>query len=198
MDKEKSADSSDEHVMRALNRIREAFESESPASADDALEVLRERLFEFRPSETSNDAEVRGAEVVDFGSTHEHSSRVDAVLYWLRGTKGFRESELELARRAGVLVESSDGRVILRDQPLPDAWASIMVAGISLLTGAWIAWVCFATEGSPEVILASFVIGSFFGAAVGKALDKSFRFAKLRAKILSAAPHLEEGVRVRF
>jgi len=198
MDKEKSADTSDEHVMRALSRIREVFESEPPANADDALELLRERLIEFRPNETSKDVEVRCAEVVDFGHTQKHSSRVESVLYWLRGTKDFRENEFELARRAGVLVENSGGRVVLRGQPLPDVWASIMVAGISLLTGAWIAWVCFATEGSPDVILASIVIGSCFGAVVGKVLDKSFRFAKLRAKILAVAPHLGEGVRVHL
>lgn len=197
MDRDKVIDPSNEHVMRALSRISEAFENEPPVSADAAFVLLRERLFEIRPNEAAKNAGLPGGDVVNFVPRLDRDSGVHAVLRWLKETKGFREKELELARRTGILVERSDGLVVVRDQPLTDAWASAMIAGISLLTGAWITWVCFGTEGSPEVILESFIIGSFFGAVVGKALDKSFRFAKLRVKILSAAPRLGEGVSVR-
>lgn len=198
MDRNKTTDPSDEHVMRVLNRIREAFENDSPTSEDEALELLREKLFEFRPNQTSRDPEALGIEATYFDNPREGYSRVEAVFRWLSDTKGFAPPELELARRIGIFEETADGRVVVREQPLSDDWASAFIAGVALLTGAWIAWVWFGSEGNLTVIAASFSIGSWFGLAVGKALDKSFRFARLRAKILEVAPRLGDGLVVRF
>ena len=198
MDRDKTTDPSDEHVMRALNRIREAFESDFTASEDAALELLREKLFEFRLNEVALHAEAPVAEAADFGNTQGGYGRVAAVLGWLSDTKGFVPSELKLVRRIGIFEEMPDGRVVVREQPLPDAWASAFIAGVALLTGAWIAWVWLGSEGNLAVIAASFSIGSLFGLAVGKVLDKSFRFAKLRAKILEVAPRFGDGLVVRL
>lgn len=198
MDGDKTTDSSDEHVMRALGRIREAFESETPANQDVALELLCEKLFEFRPNEVTKHAEAPVADVTNFSNILGRDGRVEAVLRWLKDTKGFAPSELDLARRAGIFEEAPDGRLVLCEQPLPYAWASIFIAVVALLTGFWVAWVCFASEGNLTVISASFTIGSLFGLAVGMALDKSFRFVKLRAKILEAAPRFGDGLLVHL
>ncbi|WP_147431306.1 hypothetical protein [Azonexus fungiphilus] len=198
MNRSKGTDSSDEHVMRALSRIREAFENDSPASEDEALGILREKLFEFRPGETSEKAYGPSAEAAHLGEPPSSDNRVEAVLGWLSDTKRFAPTEIERMRRIGIFAETSDGRVVVREQPLQETWASALVAGVALLTGAWIAWVWFGSEGNLTVITASFSIGSLFGLIVGKALDKSFRFAKLRSKVLEVAPRFEDGVVVRL
>lgn len=59
-------------------------------------------------------------------------------------------------------------------------------------------YVWFGSEGNLTVIAASFSIGSLFGLVVGKTLDKSFRFTKLRSKVLEVAPRFEDGVVVRL
>ncbi len=198
MDRDKTSDRSDEHVMRALNRIREAFENDSPVGADEALELLREKLFEFRPYEGVQSVETPFAEATYFGNPQEGYGRVEAVLRWLRDTKGFAPTELERMRRIRIFEETADGRVAVREQPLPEAWASALIAGVALISGAWIAWVWFGSEGNLTVIAASFSVGSLFGFVVGKVLDKSFRFAKLRAKILEVAPRFGDGLVVRL
>lgn len=198
MDRSKATDPSDEHVMRALSRIREAFENDSPASEDEALGILREKLFEFRPNEAPRNAQGPTAETTYFGGPLSGDNRVEAVFRWLNDTKGFAPTEIEHMRRIGIFEETADGRVIVRGQPLQDAWASALIAGVALLTGAWIAWVWFGSEGNLTVIAASFSIGGLFGLAVGKALDNSFRFAKLRSKVLEVAPRFEDGVVVRL
>ncbi len=198
MDRSKGTDSSDVHVMRALSRIREAFENDSPASEDEALGILREKLFEFRLGEASEKTYGPSAEVAHLGEPPSSDNRVEAVLGWLSDTKRFAPTEIERMRRIGIFSETSDGRVFVREQPLQEAWASALVAGVALLTGAWIAWVWFGSEGNLTVIAASFSIGSLFGLVVGKALDKSFRFTKLRSKVLEVAPRFEDGVVVRL
>lgn len=189
---------SDEHVMRALSRIREAFDNGSPESEDEALGILREKLFEFRPGEASEKAHGPIAETANFGGPVSSDNRVEAVFRWLNDTKGFAPKEIERMRRIGLFEETKDGRVIVREQPLQEAWASALIAAVALLTGAWIAWVWFGSEGNLTVIAASFSVGSLFGLVVGKALDKSFRFAKLRSKVLEVAPRFEDGVVVRL
>jgi len=198
MDRRKVTDPSDEHVMRALSRIREAFEKDSPANEDEALGILREKLFDFRPGEASEKAHGPSAEAAHLGEPPSSDNRVEAVFGWLSDTKRFAPTEIERMRRIGIFAETSDGRVVVREQPLQEAWASALVAGVALLTGAWIAWVWFGSEGNLTVIAASFSIGSLFGLIVGKALDKSFRFAKLRSKVLEVAPRFEDGVVVRL
>lgn len=198
MNRSKGTDSSDEHVMRALSRIREAFENDSPASEDEALGILREKLFEFRPGETSEKAHGPSAETAYLVEPASSHNCVEAVLRWLTDTKGFAPKEIERMRRIGLFEETKDGRVIVREQPLQEARASALIAAVALLTGAWIAWVWFGSEGNLTVIAASFSIGSLFGLVVGKALDKSFRFAKLRSKVLEVAPRFADGVVVRL
>lgn len=198
MDRNKVTDPSDAHVMRALSRIREAFENDSPCSEDEALEILREKLFELRPGEASEKAYGPSAEAAHLGEPTSSDNRVEAVLGWLSDTKRFAPTEIERMRRIGIFAETSDGRVVVREQPLQETWASALVAGVALLTGAWIAWVWLGSEGNLTVIAASFSIGSLFGLVVGKALDKSFRFAKLRSKVLEVAPRFEDGVVVRL
>lgn len=198
MDRNKGTDPSDEHVMRALSRIREVFENDSPSSEDEAIGVLREKLFEFRPNEAPQNAQGPTADASIFGGTLSGENRVEAVLRWLSDTKGFAPTEIERMRRIGIFEDTADGRVIVREQPLQDAWASTLIAGVALLTGAWIAGVWFGSEGNLAVIAASFSVGSLFGFVVGKVLDKSFRFAKLRAKILEVAPRFGDGLVVRL
>lgn len=198
MGKDNVSDRSDVHVQRALGRIREALEGAAPTNENDVLDILSESLFEIRQEETSHDYAGSGAAVTSLSNAVAGRSQVDAVLQWLRTTEGFAQAELELAERSGIFMETSDGKVLLREQPMSDALAAIFVAGIALLTGAWLTWVLFASEGSLLVIAASFAIGGLFGFFVGKALDKSFRFAKLRAKILRVAPRFEYGLAVRL
>jgi len=198
MDRNRGIDSSDEHVMRALSRIREAFENDSPASEDEALGILREKLFEFRPGETSEKAHGPSAETANFGAPVSSDNRIEAVFRWLSDTKGFAPKEIERMRRIGLFEETKDGRVIVREQPLQEARASAFIAAVALLTGAWIAWVWFGSEGNLTVIAASFSIGSLFGLVAGKALDNSFRFAKLRSQVLEVSPRFEDGVVVRL
>jgi len=198
MDRNKVTDPSDAHVMRALSRIREAFENDSPGSEDEALGILREKLFEFRPNETPESAQGPIADTAYFGGSQSGENPVEAVLRWLTDTKGFAPREIERMRRIGFFEETKDGRVIVREQPLQEARASALIAAVALLTGAWIAWVWFGSEGNLTVIAASFSVGSLFGLVVGKALDKSFRFAKLRSKVLEVAPRFEDGVVVRL
>jgi hypothetical protein len=198
MDRNKTYDRSDEHVMRALSRIREAFENGSHASEDEALGILREKLFEFRPGEASEKAHGPSAETAYLGKPVSSDNRVEAVIRWLSDTKGFAPKEIERMRRIGIFEETTDGRVAVREQPLQEAWASALIAGVALLTGAWIAWVWFGSEGNLTVIAASFSVGSLFGLIVGKALDKSFRFAKLRSRVLEVAPRFEDGMVVRL
>lgn len=198
MDRNKVTDPSDAHVMRALSRIREAFENDSPCSEDEALEILREKLFEFRPGETSEKAHGPSAETANFGGPVSSDNRIEAVFRWLSDTKGFTPKEIERMRRIGLFEETKDGRVIVREQPLQEARASALIAAVALLTGAWIAWVWFGSEGNLTVIAASFSIGSLFGLVAGNALDNSFRFAKLRSQVLEVSPRFEDGVVVRL
>ena len=198
MDRSKVTDPSDEHVMRALSRIRDAFENDSPGSEDEALGILRETLFEFRPGETSEKAHGPSAETANFGGPVSSDNRIEAVFGWLSDTKRFAPTEIERMRRIGLFKETSDGRVVVREQPLQEAWASALIAGVALLTGAWIAWVWFGSEGNLTVIAVSFSIGSLFGLVVGKALDNSFRFAKFRSQVLEVSPRFVDGVVVRL
>lgn len=190
-------DASDEYVRIALARIRELVDERDPSRDEDAaLLSLREKLLEIRPRSATVHARFRSASLTQFRYFLGRSERVEAVIAWLRQTDQFDDKQIERIRRIGLLEEKEDGSVVVRGQPISESLASLVAAFLASMTGGWIAWVWFAAEGNLLLVSNSYAVGWVFGTIVGYMLDKSFRFAKMREKILSIAPRLRNGVSV--
>lgn len=191
-------DASDEYVRIALARIRELVdEGNSNRDEDDALLSLREKLLEIRPKSAPVHASFRSAYLTQFRHfVWGRSDRVEAVIAWLRQTDQFDDKQIERIRRIGLLEEKEDGSVVVREQPISESLASLVAAFLASMTGGWITWVWFAAEGNVLLVSNSYAVGWVFGTIVGYMLDKSFRFAKMREKVISVAPRLRNGVSV--
>jgi hypothetical protein len=197
MDSREKREASDKHLWIALARIRETFDEHGDcANADTALQLLRDKLFEIRPVTAQVDAGLLGASIAHFRRFLGHSDRVDAVIAWLGETGQFNKKDIERIRRIRLFEEKSDGSVVVREQPLPESMASLVTAIVALLTGGWVAWVWFAANGDLQLIANSYALGTVLGSVVCMALDKSFRFAKARQRVLAVAPRLLGGVSV--
>lgn len=190
-------DASDEYVRIALGRIRELVDEGNPNRGEDAtLLSLREKLLEIRPRSATVHARFRSAYLTQFRHFLGRSDRVEVVIAWLRQTNQFDDKQIERIRRIGLLEEKEGRSVVVRDQPISKSLASLVAALLASMTGGWVAWVWFAAEGNLLLVSNSYAVGWVFGTIVGYMLDKSFRFAKMREKVLSIAPRLRNGVSV--
>ncbi len=196
MDDQHSAADSDNFTWKALASIRSlATAPESFSGVDDAIAAMRERLFLIEVSES-----VRRLEQGRCRSTirrlSRRSPRVAAVEDWLARTGQLDHKTILRIRRVKLLQALTNGKVVVRRQPLSEKAAALVCAAASFLVGMWMSWVWFAAEGNIELVCLSVILGSLLGSIAGRALDMSFRFSDARNKVLQLAPQLAEGALV--
>lgn len=180
---------SDEYAWRALAAVRRVdagavgrTDLESVVN-DLRIALLTTPLAKINGAQSSG-RWVRSAVYYLTGKT----ARTEACIEWLRKTGRFTEGQVKTARRVRFFTEEENGQVVVRKQPLQEQHATLIIGLLCLIAGLWIGWVLFGSQTGLMQIVCSYLIGLTLGAAAGRALDYSFRLARLRCKVLDMAP----------
>ncbi|RKT58792.1 hypothetical protein DFR40_1820 [Azonexus fungiphilus] len=189
-----SNEKSEVRFRNALAALRGVIETDIGDDAETSVEMFRKALLT---------AEIRAAMQLDVHTKGSWSSirrlfrearAVDAVIACLEKTGRFDNKQILRIRRVKLFKETSAGEIVIRPQPIREPVATSWVSLLSMFVGGWVSWVWFAAEGTPNLIVSSFVLGTTLGALAGKVLDYSFRFAAIRKQVLEVAPWMKEGV----
>lgn len=187
---------SEDHLDKALAIINEIVAAKkNNGGANGALDAIREKLFEIRPTEAVGDSIPHKNRSMINHLTGQ-GDVVEAVIEWLAKTGRFKKKSIRRARRIKIFELQNDGTAKIRAQPLSEESATMAIAILSAGFGGWITWVLFVAVGSIDVVAISYVLGVLFGHSAGTIIDKSFRFARLKSDVLQVAPWLDTGVSV--
>lgn len=123
------------------------------------------------------------------------SERVEACVDWLRKTGQFTKQELDLIRRIKLFREEKSGCIFVPQELVSLAKATILISALSFLAAIWIGWILFTDHAGLQQIACSFSFGTIVGTLVGYLLDRSFRFERIRNKVLSISPRFFSALR---
>lgn len=176
-----------------VHRLR--FDHKDPSDCDAALGGLRDALLWPKPVAQSGPLTLRQRARKAVLRLAGRSEGGDACIEWLRKTGQFSETELRTIRRAGLFVEDSAGRALMREAGLSPLAAAIYLGILCFLSGMWVAWVLVTDNVGLQLIVNSLALGLVLGTIAGRVIDRSFRFERLRAKVAFLAPWVAQPTR---
>jgi len=180
-------------VWNALAAIRGVAEDSKRQSGAETADVkLRRALFSANLDQVKQGQSIQRHATGLLRCLSECSKGTEACIDWLKKTGQFLDKELDLARRVQLFDQTESGSIVIRQKPLSGRWAVILIAGIFFLVGLWVGWVLFTNNSGFQQIAYSYAVGMILGNIAGYVLDRSFRFACLRDKVLSVAPWLDK------
>jgi hypothetical protein len=179
----------DENVWRALTTVRELADmDEAPNGLSAGEAELRRLLMQRRLSTSTEVITTPGRITALLLRLSGRSPGAEACIDWLRSTGQFSEPELNLIRRAKIFYEISTGNVMLRQQQLSEISATSLLTLLTFGAGMWVGWVLFTENAGLQQIVSSLALGTVLGTLARIILDLSFRYARVREKILRVAP----------
>ena len=122
------------------------------------------------------------------------SPGAEACLAMLRKTGRFTTRELRIIRRVKMFEERELGGVTLRPQKISSWQAALWIAALCFIGGVWAGWVIGTHQTQPEQMIFGVWFGTLLGMVAGYVVENSFRFARVKEKVLAVAPWFSEAV----
>ena len=185
----------EESVWRAISAIHRARSHGADInSLEDAVKILRQELQCKIPrkGKGSSNSVTKISQTGVVRSLIGPTPKVEACIRWLNKTGQFKDVEIRRIRRINLLVEDPSGRISVNKNTISLNTASILLCILCLLSGLWIGWIIFGSQGDIQGIAYSIALGMITGATARSILERSFRFYEIKTKVVATAPWLFE------
>ena len=116
------------------------------------------------------------------------SPGAEACLAMLRKTGRFTKRELRIIQRVKLFEERPQGGVALRPQKISNWQAALWIGAFCFIGGVWAGWVIGTHQTQPEQMIFGIWFGTLLGMVAGYVLENSFRFARVKEKVLTVPP----------
>ncbi len=117
-----------------------------------------------------------------------NSASASACVEWLKTTNQFSKRDLQIISRVRLFLDQGDGLVSLRPQRISNWQAALWLAGLCFIGGVWAGWVIGTHQTQPEQMIFGIWFGTLLGIVAGYVLENSFRFARVKERVLAVAP----------